>query len=206
MNPYEILGLDKHCSKKDVDKALKRLAKIHHPDKGGDSETFNQIMIAVQILRDPHRRKLFDEHGLCFDVSENIMQQEVIGKFNEMIREWIQIELQTGRQIPIKNFLSKKINEQFGMIAERENELNGFIKILNKRKETISVSDGDNLIHKIIEENIIMIKNDIMNLAKSRFLVNLIKEVTEKYSSEEIQTMSSTGFGTSSTTGTYFRW
>lgn len=203
MNPYEILGLDKHCSKRDVDKALKKLAKIHHPDKGGNAETFNQIMIAVQILRDPYRRKLYDEHGLCFDVSESIMQQEVIGKLKEIIREWIQHELQTGRQYPIHNFLFRKINEQFDAIRQRNEQLNGFIKTLTARKSKISVVEGQvNYVHTVIEEQIEMIKTDLINLEKSRYMVNCIKDIAEKYSSEDIQTMSSQPTGTT----TYFRW
>ena len=204
MNPYEILELDKHCSNKEITKALRRLSKIHHPDTGGNPEMFNQIMLAVQILRDPNRRKLFDEHGLCFDVSENLIQQEVIGKLKEMIREWIQHELQSGRQFPINNFLLRKVNEQISLINREIETMNSHIKILNARKSKISVVEGQvNHVHAVIEEYIQIIKNNIMNIEKSRYMINLIKDVAEKYSSEDIQSM---GMSSSNSSTVYFRW
>ena len=42
-NYYEILEIKKTATKDEIKQSYKRLAKIHHPDKGGDKEIFQNI-------------------------------------------------------------------------------------------------------------------------------------------------------------------
>ena len=42
MNYYEILGLEKKCSKEDIKCSYRTLAIKYHPDKGGSEETFKK--------------------------------------------------------------------------------------------------------------------------------------------------------------------
>ena len=37
---YEILSVNKNATQIEIKKAYRKLALIHHPDKGGDDETF----------------------------------------------------------------------------------------------------------------------------------------------------------------------
>lgn len=60
---YEVLGLEKDCSKGDIRKAYMKLARKEHPDKGGDPEKFKKISKAYEILGDEEKRKLYDEGG-----------------------------------------------------------------------------------------------------------------------------------------------
>lgn len=48
---YNVLGLAVNASKDEVQKAYRRLAGNHHPDKGGDSERFMAIREAYDVLR-----------------------------------------------------------------------------------------------------------------------------------------------------------
>ena len=57
---YEILGVDKKASKIDIKKAYRELAKKHHPDKGGDEETFKMVGEAYQTLIDDKKRQQYD--------------------------------------------------------------------------------------------------------------------------------------------------
>jgi DnaJ family protein A protein 2 len=60
---YKTLGLAEDATTDDVKKAYRSLAKVHHPDKGGDEETFKKIGKAYEILSDPEKRAMYDANG-----------------------------------------------------------------------------------------------------------------------------------------------
>lgn len=60
---YEALNLKKNCTTEEVKKAYKKLAMVHHPDKGGDPEKFKEISRAYEVLADEEKRKMYDEYG-----------------------------------------------------------------------------------------------------------------------------------------------
>jgi DnaJ-class molecular chaperone len=57
---YGILGVDKSASADDIKKAYRRLASQHHPDKGGNTEKFQEIEEAYRTLGDPQKRAEYD--------------------------------------------------------------------------------------------------------------------------------------------------
>lgn len=60
MEYYNILNVPKSASEEEIKNAYKRLAKIHHPDKGGDKEKFQKIQEAYSILSDRESRNNYD--------------------------------------------------------------------------------------------------------------------------------------------------
>src|SRR6056297_1527414 len=66
-NYYDILGVDKDASQKEIKKAYRKLAHEHHPDKGGDEEKFKEVNEAYQVLSDSKKRRQYDQFGRTFD-------------------------------------------------------------------------------------------------------------------------------------------
>lgn len=60
---YDILNIKKDASSSDVKKAYHKLAKIHHPDKGGDASVFKNITEAFEVLKDENKRNLYNMGG-----------------------------------------------------------------------------------------------------------------------------------------------
>lgn len=66
---YEVLGIRKNAGARAITKAYRKRAMETHPDRGGDPEEFRQVEQAYKVLRDPARRKWYDETGEVESVS-----------------------------------------------------------------------------------------------------------------------------------------
>lgn len=57
---YQTLGVAKNATPDEIKKSYRKLASKHHPDKGGDTATFQKIEEAYRILSDPQQRQQYD--------------------------------------------------------------------------------------------------------------------------------------------------
>merc|ERR1719171_1758559 len=58
---YKLLEVDKNAN--EIEKAYRKLAIKHHPDKGGDPEKFKEITRAYEVLSDSQKRESYDRFG-----------------------------------------------------------------------------------------------------------------------------------------------
>lgn len=67
---YEILDIDMEAKNSEIKSAYLKLAKIHHPDHGGNSEMFEKITKAYEILYNRESRKEYDLYYLKKSMNE----------------------------------------------------------------------------------------------------------------------------------------
>ena len=64
---YQILGIDKTASSKEIKSAYRKLARKVHPDLNPNDKdakkNFQQINEANEVLSDPEKRKKYDQYG-----------------------------------------------------------------------------------------------------------------------------------------------
>jgi molecular chaperone DnaJ len=70
---YELLGVSRKASAKDIRTAFRKLARKYHPDLNpGDKaaeEKFKQLQEAYDVLSDTKKRQMYDQYGFY---SENV--------------------------------------------------------------------------------------------------------------------------------------
>jgi len=71
---YLVLGVSKTASAEEIKQAFRKLAREHHPDKGGDAEKFKQIQEAYETLSDNQRRRQYDTPSQGFPVFDFFQQ------------------------------------------------------------------------------------------------------------------------------------
>jgi DnaJ-class molecular chaperone len=62
-NLYERLGVPREAGVDEIRRAYKDLARVKHPDRGGDAEEFKKIQEAHEVLADDDRRRMYDMTG-----------------------------------------------------------------------------------------------------------------------------------------------
>ncbi len=77
MDNYRILGIEKGVDLEEVKKAFRRLAKLHHPDVGGDPEAFKRISrayreIVEELKKGGVRRKEVKRKRWVFSIFDKV--------------------------------------------------------------------------------------------------------------------------------------
>lgn len=57
---YQTLGVARTATTDEIKRAYRKLASQHHPDRGGDTQKFQEIQAAYDVLGDEARRRAYD--------------------------------------------------------------------------------------------------------------------------------------------------
>jgi len=82
--PYEILEIKRGATQQEVKKAYRRLVKDYHPDKNkapDAQDKFVRLTKAYELLSDPERRRMYDNHGVTED-SPNFNKKHDYSQYN----------------------------------------------------------------------------------------------------------------------------
>ena len=79
---YDRLGLKKNANDNEIKKAYRKLAIKHHPDKGGDEETFKKISEAYQNLTSCDNKTSINYNSISPDELFNQVFRTNIGNHN----------------------------------------------------------------------------------------------------------------------------
>ena len=73
---YQVLGVGRNASEKEIKQAYRRLARKHHPDLNPDDKSaevrFKEINAAYQVLSHPEKRKKYDQFGDQWEYADQL--------------------------------------------------------------------------------------------------------------------------------------
>ena len=77
---YEVLGIEKSATVKEIKAAYKKLARQFHPDLNHDytevPQKFQTINEAYSVLIDPAKKRLYDLYGEFWKIAEGMEQNK----------------------------------------------------------------------------------------------------------------------------------
>src|SRR5439155_3674144 len=94
---YEVLGVKRDASDKDVRQAYRRLARKFHPDLNPNDkkaeDSFKEISGAYEVLSDKEKRAKYDRYGHVFAYSEQVEAARAAGGGGAYLRSDVLHEL-----------------------------------------------------------------------------------------------------------------
>ena len=177
MNPYTELDVSITASTEEIKQRYRTLAQMHHPDKGGDEETFKRIKLAYEILSDPVRRKQYDITGETTTTNakdeaiSNIIQiiLHIVPSFNADEEDLIKIAESEA------NAMLEMVKND---ILNTEMQIQRFEKVLKKLRIK---TDGENILNTFITHQIQQRKQELQNFQRRIKVCNLMLEILKDY-------------------------
>jgi DnaJ-class molecular chaperone len=147
MTHYATLGVPETASQDEIKRAYRKLAMQHHPDKGGDTNRFQEIQSAYDIIGDEQKRSQYDVERQGGGVRFNFNGQDFGGGMppgmEDMLRNFgfaFGPGFAGGQGDPFSNFRQPRKNKdlQIEILISLASTLEEQTKIIN-----VKTTNGD---------------------------------------------------------------
>jgi len=100
IDPYETLGIARDADEQAIKVAYRKVVKAVHPDSGGDTEAFARLQACYDLLKDPVRRKVYDNTGYDPQLADPRDLQGIL-KLETLVNDFILDEREPGSFDPV---------------------------------------------------------------------------------------------------------
>jgi len=166
---YNILEIESDATPEKIKKEYLRLSKKHHPDQGGNSELFQEVTRAYEILYNKDTRKEYDLYYLKKNMDE-LGGDELIKLKNEH-EEFIKTNNKPMTKEKLDEIYNSIFQDRVELKEEKleETELNKRLNDINLERENVDIDSLDNRLYNMIKEsNSNLTVNDIYEYIKMK--------------------------------------
>jgi curved DNA-binding protein CbpA len=186
---YQVLGVKRAASRRDIHRAYRRKAKISHPDAGGTVEAFNELVTAYAVLSDAKRREKYDETGEIDPPRPDNFDGGAI----EIIAEKLGLVIHAEHDLAsldvgalIEQAICEDIADRKGSVAHQKRAAERVAKLRARAKR--KGHGEDNLVARVLDWHELAIRNHIKKHEESVRFMERALEILQDYSfTEELQ-------------------
>lgn len=145
-DPYKVLKVRKNATAAQIEKAFRKRCMETHTDRGGDAEEFAKVQRAAAVLRDPERRRKYDETGVIDEDpvpnnEESEAFQIIMETFDSVLNQALMSEYDLT-EVDIIHSMALKIEGRNTSAKEKQRRAKHVIKSLGKTKGRFSSKNG----------------------------------------------------------------
>lgn len=176
-NHYEVLGVPRTATAGEIKSAYRRKSSEVHPDRnGGDTALQQAVNAAYTTLRDPEKRAHYDQHGED-KKAEPTLDERAIKFLIQHFEEYLLVDGNMFAMIERAMVEGRERMEMSKRDALKQ------IKKLNKRRDKVKVTAGDNLVHMIIDARLAELNKGIESAGRylniNRRALEMLKAYTQ---------------------------
>jgi curved DNA-binding protein CbpA len=183
---YQVLGIKRAASRKEIHKAYRGKAKTSHPDVGGSVEAFNELVTAYAVLSDAKRRERYDETGEIDPPRPDNFDGGAI----EIIAQKLGLIIHAEHDVTsmdvaalIEQAIRNDIAERKASVAHQKRAVERVAKLRARAKSR--AKGDDNLMARVLDWHEASIKNHIRRSKDSVCSLERALEILEDYSFAE---------------------
>lgn len=173
MNLYDELGAQPDWSYDQLREAYRRLAKEHHPDRGGDAERFKRVQNAWDVLGDVEKRERYDRTGEAGSVErvapETMM---VVSMFREAVESTVDTNVDIV--IAVRQRLTSMLLKCMHQLPEIEHRVTELLDVASR-------FTGDDVVHEMFAVQVAAARAAVKEHEKGVDLINRALKLVSTY-------------------------
>lgn len=146
---YAVLGVARNVSVEHIRRAYKKAAHEHHPDRGGDVETFKAVKQAYEVLSDPERRQAYDATGI-FEGADAVKVETAQSIVSARVQAIIQDQDVDLMYVDIVSYIKEQLQADINSCQKGLKTCKKSMKRLKKGRKRAKAG----LIRHVFDENI----------------------------------------------------
>lgn len=135
---YEILGVEREATTDEIRVAYRSLARLHHPDAGGDPDEFIALTSAYNVLSNPKLRDEYDLTGKRLDRRAHAAQEYIIELLSSTLDKILNDIPNEVDETDVIGLMKRMILQAKANMEAQERELTRNIRSMHKLRARIS--------------------------------------------------------------------